>query len=265
MSDDIAKKLRKLLLLISLTSILQLAKFAEFDRSFVRHLTEGKVHGKFITVEGGEGTGKTSLVRALASSLTGEGVEVVRSREPGGTALADRIRGVFRNQPSNGSKAERILPQTELLLISAARAQHVQGVIAPALSAGKLVLCDRFADSTRVYQGKLGGLSSTVVENLIALTVFGLEPDLTILLTSEYSVVRERLAGRDGGDEVMRYDPTTEEDHYIIQNYFRELQKENEERITILDTTNLSVLEAVETALKILRRRFGAQEGVSYA
>ena len=195
------------------------------------------MNGKFITIEGSEGTGKTYLVQALQAFLQERGLPVVCSREPGGTPLADRIRTIFRNQ----SATETLSMEAELMLVSAARAQHVQEVIAPALRAGKIVLCDRFADSTRVYQGRIGGLAAAAIEQVIALTTFGVVPDLTIVLLSRYEVVKQRLAARDNQDAVMRYDPQQESEHDRIQSHFQALCREGDARLVCLDTSDLQV------------------------
>ena len=141
------------------------------------------------------------------------------------------------------------------MLVSAARAQHVQGVIAPALQAGKMVLCDRFADSTRVYQGRIGGLPANVIEQVIALTTLGIVPDLTIVLLSRYEVVEQRLAARSNQDGIMRYDPQQESEHDRIQNHFKALCAEGEARLVCLDTSDLQVAEAVEETFRIMQER----------
>ena len=210
--------------------------------------------GKFITIEGSEGTGKTYLVQALSEFLQARGLSVLCSREPGGTSIADDIRMIFRNQDSNN---ETLTMEAELMLVSAARAQHVRQIIAPALQAGKIVLCDRFADSTRVYQGCIGGLPTTTVEQVIAMTTFGIVPDLTIVLESRYEVVKQRLAARSNKDAVMRYDPQEESEHDRIQQHFKELCAKGDKRLVCLDTSDLQVAEAVAQACRIIETRLG--------
>lgn len=212
------------------------------------------MRGKFVTIEGSEGTGKTFLVNALSARLRNQGLEVVCSREPGGTALADRIRTIFRNQNQDG---EILTIEAELMLVSAARAQHVQMLIAPALRAGKIVLCDRFADSTRVYQGLIGGLPAADIEQVIAMSTFGIVPDLTFVLESRYAVVQKRLASRDNQDAVMRYDPREESDHDRIQNSFKQLCTPANARIVCLDTSDMQVSEAVAYACQHIHERLG--------
>ena len=214
--------------------------------------------GKFITIEGGEGVGKTTLTRSLAKNLMNNKINVVFSREPGGCHIADQIRMLFKNNvPDASGNREKILPHTELMLIGAARAQHVQQVIKPALETGKTVLCDRFVDSTRVYQGGIGGIDEETVEQVIAMTTFGCLPHLTILLESDYSVVKNRLDLRSSGDTVDRYDPRTSQEHFAVQSCFKKLKERFSDRIEILNTTHLEVDEAVVRAREILHKRLG--------
>lgn len=132
--------------------------------------------GRFITFEGGEGAGKSSNLLWAAEWLRGQGVEVVCTREPGGTPLAEQIRTLFVHAGD-----EPLAPATELCLVFAARAQHVAQVIEPALAAGKWVLCDRFTDATYAYQGGGRGLSSALIGALEQTVLGGLRPHLTLL------------------------------------------------------------------------------------
>ncbi len=212
-----------------------------------------EMHGKFITIEGSEGTGKTYLVQALKDFLHSHGLPVICSREPGGTPLADRMRAIFRNHDTT----ETLTMEAELMLVSAARAQHVQRVIAPALRAGRIVLCDRFADSTRVYQGCLGGLPAAAVEQVIALTTFGIVPDLTIVLVSKYEVVEARIAARSTRDTVMRYDPQQKSEHERIQQHFKALCDKGDARLVCLDTSELQGADAVAEVFRLMQERLG--------
>ena len=134
--------------------------------------------GYFITFEGPEGAGKSSQIRMLGEALRAAGREVVITREPGGTPLAEAIREVVKGH----NTGETVYPATELLLIEAARSQHVREVIEPALAAGKVVLCDRFYDSSTAYQGGGRGLERETIAMLNAFAADGVVPDLTILL-----------------------------------------------------------------------------------
>lgn len=149
------------------------------------------VRGKFITVEGGEGVGKSTNITLIAELLTRAGHAPVRTREPGGTALAEQIRQLLL---AHGD--EPMSAWTELLLIFAARAQHLAQVIEPALAAGQWVLCDRFTDATYAYQGGGRGLNREHIAALEQLVQGALRPDLTLLLDAPVEVGRERAQGR---------------------------------------------------------------------
>lgn len=133
--------------------------------------------GRFVTFEGGEGAGKSTQIARLANSLRGAGIEAVITREPGGSPLAERIRDLLLD-PQAGARSAL----TETLLFSAARADHIDTVIAPSLDAGQWVLSDRFADSTRAYQGAADGVSREMLDGLEAAVLRGHVPDLTVLL-----------------------------------------------------------------------------------
>ena len=149
--------------------------------------------GKFITLEGIDGVGKSTQMRRAQRLLEESGVEVVLTREPGGTALAEEIRALLL-----ALRDEPVAPMTELLLIFAARSQHVERVIRPALQAGAWVLCERFTDATYAYQGGGREMGETAVAQLEALVQGGLQPDLTIFLDAGPQVAAERMRGRLG-------------------------------------------------------------------
>lgn len=149
------------------------------------------MRGKFITFEGGEGSGKSTQARLLADHLRQAGQSVLETREPGGSPFAERVRGLILDPatPAHG-------PLSEALLFMAARADHLAATIRPALAAGSWVVCDRFTDSTRVYQGAAGGLPAEVLDTLEALVVGETRPDLTLLLDLEPAVGLERARQR---------------------------------------------------------------------
>jgi dTMP kinase len=149
--------------------------------------------GRFITFEGGEGAGKSTQARLLAQALEQRGLEVVVTREPGGTSGAEAIRALLLDPDSEGWS-----PEAEVMLFAAARADHVERVIRPALDAGKWVLCDRYVDSTRAYQGGEGSVSDEDVLTLHRIGSKGLLPDLTFLLEACDAETTERLRQRDG-------------------------------------------------------------------
>lgn len=152
-----------------------------------------------ISFEGPDGAGKSTQVRALASFLRRTGYEVVLTREPGGTSIGDQIRAVVHST-ANTSMA----PTAEMLLYAASRAQLVSEVIRPALAAGRIVLCDRYADSTMAYQGFGRGLDRAMLATLTAIATGGLVPDLTLLL--DLDVERGLARRRDEGEEMNRLD-----------------------------------------------------------
>ncbi|MCJ0824373.1 dTMP kinase [Luteimonas sp. 50] len=163
-------------------------------------MTQLPAHPHFVTLEGGEGAGKTTVLQALRASLQDDGREVVCTREPGGTPLAERIRGLLLD-PAHEPPA----PETELLLMFAARAQHVRETILPALERGAWVLSDRFTDSSYAYQGGGRGLDAAFIAELER-RVVGLQPGLTLLLDLGVGTGRERTRGREQEDPGNRPD-----------------------------------------------------------
>lgn len=149
--------------------------------------------GRFIVFEGGEGTGKSTQARLLVEALDKKGIDCVLTREPGGTPGAEAIRELLLHPPGEGWGAE-----TEALLFAAARADHVATLIRPALAAGQWVVCDRFIDSSRAYQGVGRDLGDEAVLSLHGFGSRGLLPDLTIVLSVTPEQTGERLARRDG-------------------------------------------------------------------
>ncbi len=147
--------------------------------------------GRFIAFEGGEGAGKSTQARMLADALAARGTNVVVTREPGGTAGAEAIRALLLDPPGAGWP-----PQAEALLFAAARSDHVARLIRPALGRGDWVICDRFVDSSRAYQGGAGGLGDAAITALHAFGSNGLRPDRVILLEANEAALGQRLAAR---------------------------------------------------------------------
>jgi dTMP kinase len=147
--------------------------------------------GRFIAFEGGEGAGKSTQARLLAEALRARGLAVVTTREPGGTLGAEAIRALLLDPPGEGWP-----PQAEALLFAAARADHVAHLIRPALARGDWVICDRFVDSSRAYQGGAGGLGDAAILALHAFGSEGLRPDRVILLEADAAALTARLAAR---------------------------------------------------------------------
>lgn len=153
------------------------------------------IRGRFITFEGGEGAGKSTQARLLADALQARGQRVLLTREPGGTAGAEAIRSLLLAPPGTGWGT-----RAEALLFAAARADHVAQAIVPALDRGEWVVCDRFLDSSRAYQGGGGGLADAELLDLHRIGSGGLLPDLTLLIEVPADQVAARLARRDGGE-----------------------------------------------------------------
>jgi dTMP kinase len=151
--------------------------------------------GRFITFEGGEGTGKSTQAARLVERLAARGLDVLRTREPGGSPGAEDIRALVVS-----GAAERWSARTELLLMYAARSDHLERTIVPALSAGRWVVCDRFADSSRVYQGLAGGADLELVAAIERGVVGDHQPDLTLVFDLPFEVGLERALGRGVGE-----------------------------------------------------------------
>ena len=187
--------------------------------------------GYFITFEGPEGAGKSSQIQMLGESLRLAGHEVVITREPGGTPLAEAIREVVKGYHSG----EAVHPATELLLIEAARSQHVCEVIKPALQAGKIVLCDRFYDSSTAYQGGGRGLARETIEMLNRFASDGVVPDLTILLDLPPERGFERTGTR--AETLGEYDRFEEEKldfHRRVRAEFLALAEREPQRVKVV-------------------------------
>ena len=173
------------------------------------------VPGRFIAFEGGEGAGKTTQAQLLAEALRARGLTVVVTREPGGTSGAEAIRALLLHPPGEA----RWPPQAEALLFAAARTDHVAHLIRPALVRGDWVVCDRFVDSSRAYQGGAGGLGDTAVNALHAFGSDGLRPDRVILLEGDEVTLAGRLASR--GETVDAIEGRSAEYHRAVAAAFR--------------------------------------------
>ena len=185
--------------------------------------------GRFIALEGGEGAGKSTQARLLAEALAGRGMELVTTREPGGTPGAEAIRALLLDTAGDGWG-----PRAEALLFAAARADHVERLIRPALAAGKWVICDRYVDSSRAYQGGGSGLSDAEVLDLHRIGSEGLLPDLTLLLEVPASLAAERLAARDG-DAADRIGGRGEAYHARVAAAFARLARAESARFVRID------------------------------
>ncbi len=201
----------------------------------------------FITLEGPEGAGKTTQLRDLAGFLRHRGLSVVTTREPGGTAIGDQVRHVLHDT-ANAAMS----PTAEVLLYAASRAQLVAEVIRPALAAGHIVLCDRYADSTTAYQGYGRGLNRDDLAALTAIATGGLRPDLTLLLDLE--VERGLARRRDRGEEMNRLDLETVEFHRRVRDGYLALAAAEPARWLRIDADRPSAEVQAELRQAVLAR-----------
>jgi len=187
--------------------------------------------GLFITFEGGEGAGKTSQIKKLQEKLTALGHSVVVSREPGGTPGAEIMRHVLLS-----GAAEKFGPEMEAILFSAARSDHVQNVIKPALQRGDIVLCDRFVDSTRVYQGVSGKVEMSFLEQLEDIVCEDAWPDITLLLDLDPASGMDRAKKRRAINEKPdRFEKDALTEQKTRRDGFIKIAKANSDRIKIVD------------------------------
>ena len=192
------------------------------------------MNGKFITFEGPEGCGKTTQIGWLSEKLTAQGIKVLKTREPGGTATGEQIRSLLQHDAAGEPLAER----AELLLFTASRAQLVDQVILPALAEGKWVLGDRFLDSTTAYQGFARGMDLRTLDRINEFAVYGRRPDLTILLDLEVEAGFERLKKRyaDGSGSHDRFERETLDFHRRVREGYHRLAEREPERFRIIQT-----------------------------
>jgi len=188
------------------------------------------LRGYFITFEGGEGSGKSTHAKRLAQRLRQLGIEVVLTREPGGSPGAEIIRHILLS-----GAGKPLGPETEAILFAAARDDHVRTVIRPALVAGKWVVCDRFIDSTRVYQGALGNVDRKLIRSLERVTVGAAMPDLTFVIDVPPNIGLARAKHRRGESKPDRFEAEAEEFHEALRKAYGALAEEEPGRITVID------------------------------
>jgi dTMP kinase len=209
--------------------------------------------GVFITFEGPDGSGKSTQLRRLAARLRGDNRTVLETAEPGGTPIGTQIRRVLLD-----AKNLEMRPTTELLLMFAARAQNVDEAILPSLSRGEIVLCDRFTDSSLVYQGAARGLGAEIVYEVDRIACRGLVPDLTIVVDIETSLGLERAHGRNRKMQDMetRIDEQAIEFHRKVRDAYLQLAADEPGRVRLVDgsrseeTVEKDVWNAVSGVLK---------------
>lgn len=188
------------------------------------------MRGRFITFEGGEGTGKSTQVARLAERLRGCGFTVLTTREPGGSPGAEIIRHVLLS-----GAAKPLGPEAEAMLFASARDDHLNQTIRPALGRGEWVICDRFADSTRVYQGVVGRVDLRLIHRLERLVVGETRPDLTVILDLPAEIGLARAQARRGTGEGDRFEAETLDYHERLRDAFRQLALEERDRCVLID------------------------------
>ncbi|MEI2301107.1 dTMP kinase [Ensifer sp. MJa1] len=197
-----------------------------------RDNTVSPAKGLFVTFEGGEGAGKSTQLRLLAESLRARGFTVLTTREPGGSAGAEAVRHVLLS-----GAAEAFGVRMEAILFAAARSDHVEEVIRPALESGTVVLCDRFMDSSRVYQGITGNLEPSFVESLERVAINGVVPDRTVIFDLPASIGLERAQRRAGDDNPDRFEKERLETHEKRREAFLDIARNDPARCRVVDAT----------------------------
>ena len=209
--------------------------------------------GRFITLEGGEGTGKSTLLAALREKLEAAGRSVVQTREPGGTDLAEAIRNLVLHPPGDQTWSS----MAEALLMNAARTDHLEKKIRPALEAGHWVLCDRFADSTRVYQSVQSGVGPAILKMLENAVLGDSRPDLTLVLDAPVEQAAQRRAERGGTADAFELRDTAF--HEAVRQAFIDVARSEPERCVLLDASRAPE-EVSERAWHEIESRLGVSQ-----
>jgi dTMP kinase len=208
-----------------------------------------EARGKFITLEGGEGAGKSTQAQMLAQHLESFGLGVLLTREPGGSPGAEVVRHILLSGAAKPLGAE-----TEAVLFAAARQDHVRCAIEPALAAGKWVVCDRFADSTRVYQGALGKVDARFIRGLEWVSIGGLAPDVTLVLDLPVEEGLKRLASRRGNSKPDRFEAEDPEFHQKLRSAYLALARQESERCIVIDA-NRSIKKIAKQIWSVVESR----------
>jgi dTMP kinase len=208
---------------------------------------QGLLRGRFITFEGGEGSGKSTQIKILAERLNAAKLRAIVTREPGGSPGAEVIRHLVLS-----GMGKLLGADAETLLFAAARDDHVHTVIKPALEQGIWVLCDRFADSTRAYQGGLGNVLPGVLNAMERVTIGDLKPDLTVILDVPVEVGIQRAAARRGGRPPDRFEAEDIAFHRQLRDAYRDIAASDPQRCVLIDANAdvATVAAAVWTALR---------------
>ncbi len=196
------------------------------------HRKTGLARGFFITFEGGEGAGKSTQIARLANTLRGLHFDVVVTREPGGSPGAEAVRHVLLS-----GAAEPFGPKMEAILFAAARSDHIEQVIRPAVERGSVVLCDRFLDSSRVYQGVTGDLDPTFMSELERVAINGMMPGLTLILDLDPDEGLRRATARRGQDAADRFEKETVAIHQRRRDAYLAIARQEPERCVVVDAS----------------------------
>jgi len=215
--------------------------------------------GRFITFEGGEGSGKSTHIKLLAERLNAAKVSTIVTREPGGSPGAEIIRHLVLS-----GMGKLLGPDAETLLFAAARDDHVSTVIKPALNQGIWVLCDRFSDSTRAYQGRLGKVAPEVLNAMERVTIGDLKPDLTIILDVPVEVGMQRAAKRRGTGAPDRFEAEDVKFHQELRDAYRQIATAEPQRCVLIDA-NADASIVAANVWAALRERFFATSAGSVA
>lgn len=191
---------------------------------------QGVTRGRFITFEGGEGSGKSTQIKRLADRLEAADRHVVVTREPGGSPGAEVVRHIVLS-----GMGKLLGADAETLLFAAARDDHVRSVIEPALKAGHWVLCDRFSDSTRAYQGQLGHVDPGVLNAMQRVTIGDLKPDLTVILDIPVDIGLKRATARRGNAAPDRFESETVTFHQQLREAYQQIALEEPQRCVLID------------------------------
>ena len=207
--------------------------------------------GLFITFEGIEGCGKTTQINLLADLLSELNLPFITTREPGGSSIGKKIRGILLD-----TENKEITSKAELLLYAADRTQHVETVILPALQGGKTVLCDRFYDATTAYQGKGRGLDTKLIEDLNLIASDGLKPDLTFLIDCPVEIGIERAVKRSSGEspDEMRFEKEALTFHRKVKAGYKEIAEAEPQRVAIVNG-NRQVEDVHKEIVKIFLKK----------
>jgi dTMP kinase len=206
----------------------------------------------FITFEGGDGSGKSTAIKHIVEELTKEGYSILLTREPGGTPISEEIRSIILDRANTAMD-----PRTEALLYAASRRQHIVEKILPAIKEGKIVLCDRFLDSSLAYQGGARNIGIDKVEQMNLFATEGLKPDLTLLFDIDPQIALNRIASN-AGREVNRLDVEQLPFHIKVRSIFLKLAEADPKRFRIIDASK-SVQDVSEEAYQAIKEKLDSK------